>query len=190
MSNVSLMTRNAKSFWRWIKNIKAPKSIIPEILHRGQAANSDAEKADIFNNFFCLMFTREDTSALADLKAQRLYSLHSITTVSISADDVFRELYRIDHTKSSGPDSIPGRLLKEGAPFIDESFDTNNVLSNSQHGFRAKHSCLTQLLESIHHWACSLDRSLSTHILFLDFTKAFDSVPHSRLLLKLEAIGI
>lgn len=87
MSYVSLMTRNAKSFWRWIKNIKAPKSIIPEIVHRGQAANSDAEKADIFNNLFCSMFTREDTSALADLKAQLPYSLQSITTVSISADE-------------------------------------------------------------------------------------------------------
>ena len=90
MSYVTLMTRNAKSFWRWIKNIKAPNSIIPEIVHRGQVANSDVEKADIFNNFFCSMFTREHMSALADLKAQLPYSLHSITTVSISADDVFR----------------------------------------------------------------------------------------------------
>lgn len=94
---------------------------IQEIVNRGQVANSDTEKADIFNNFLCSMFTREDTSALADLKAQFLYSLHSITIVSISADDVFRELYRIDHTKSSGPDPIPGHLLKEGAPFIGES---------------------------------------------------------------------
>ena len=68
MSYVSLMTRNPKSFWQWIKNIKAPKSIIPAIVHRGQTANSDAEKTDIFNNFFRSMFT----SALADLKGQLL----------------------------------------------------------------------------------------------------------------------
>ena len=120
MSYVSLMTRNAKSFWRWIKNINAPKSIIPEIVHLGKVANSDVEKQH-FQQLLCSIFTREDTSGLADLKAQLPYSLNSITFVSISADNVFRELYRIDPTKSSGPDSIPGRLLKEGAPFIDES---------------------------------------------------------------------
>ena len=41
MSYVSLMTKNAKSFWRWIKNNKAPKLIIPETVHLGQVANSD-----------------------------------------------------------------------------------------------------------------------------------------------------
>ena len=81
-------------------------------------------------------------------------------------------------------------LARLVATQLQAFLDTNNVLSTSQHGLRAKHSCLTQLLESIHHWAHSLDRSLSTHILFLDFAKAFDSVPHGRLLLKLESIGI
>ena len=82
-------------------------------MHLSKVANSDVEKAGIF---FCTIFTREDTSALADLKAQLPYSVNSITSVSISADNVFR----IDPTKSSGPDSIPGRLHKEDAPFIDE----------------------------------------------------------------------
>ena len=81
-------------------------------------------------------------------------------------------------------------ILYQFAAQLQDFLYTNNVLSISQHGFMAKHSCLTQLLESIHHWAHSLDRSLSTYILFLDFAKAFDNVPHSRLLLKLEAIGI
>ena len=36
----------------------------------------------------------------------------------------------------------------------------------------------------------SLDRASSTHIIFTDFSKAADSVPHERLLLKLEQIGI
>ena len=46
------------------------------------------------------------------------------------------------------------------------------------------------LLQAVHDWARSLDRRNSTHCLFLDLAKAFDSVSHPRLLLKLEALGI
>ena len=38
--------------------------------------------------------------------------------------------------------------------------------------------------------ALSLENRSSVHCLLLDFSKAFDSVPHERLLLKLEALGI
>ena len=60
----------------------------------------------------------------------------------------------------------------------------------TQHGFWKHHSCQTQLLETIHHWAQSLDRRKSVHVAYLDFSKAFDSVPHHRLLLKLDSVGI
>ena len=52
------------------------------------------------------------------------------------------------------------------------------------------HQCLTQLLETIHQWAAALDKGKSIHAVFLDFAKAFDSVPLQRLLIKLDHIGV
>ena len=46
------------------------------------------------------------------------------------------------------------------------------------------------LFMAVRDWAGSLDHRNSTHCLFLDLAKAFDSVSHPRLLLKLEALGI
>ena len=45
-------------------------------------------------------------------------------------------------------------------------------------------------MQAVHDWAGSLDHHKSTHCLFLDLAKAFNSVSYSRLLLKLEALGI
>ena len=59
-----------------------------------------------------------------------------------------------------------------------------------QHGFRANHSCQTQLLSSVHDWAKTINNRSSVHAVFLDFSKAFDSVLHQRLLLKLDYLGI
>ena len=73
---------------------------------------------------------------------------------------------------------------------IAKKLDEHSKLSTVQHGFRPRHSCLTQLLETIHQWAATLDRAKSTHAIFLDFAKAFDSVPHQRLLIKLNHIGV
>ena len=73
---------------------------------------------------------------------------------------------------------------------IEEFLVNENKLNSSQHGFRKRHSCQTQLLETVHQWTKSLDRGDSTHVIFLDFSKAFDTVPHQRLLLKLDNIGI
>ena len=66
----------------------------------------------------------------------------------------------------------------------------HKLLNSSQHGFLKVGSCLTNLLcffEEIIKW---IDEGSPVDIIFLDFQKAFDKVPHQRLLLKLKAHGI
>ena len=71
-----------------------------------------------------------------------------------------------------------------------QSLECSDCFSVHQHGFRRKRSTVTLLLEAVNDWAILLEHRHSTHVLFLDFAKAFDSVPHLRLLLKLESLGI
>ena len=61
---------------------------------------------------------------------------------------------------------------------------------NSQHGFRSNRSTVSLLLQAVDDWSLCLEHRGTMHFLFLDFAKAFDSVPHERLLLKLNALGI
>ena len=66
----------------------------------------------------------------------------------------------------------------------------HNLLNSSQHGFLKARSCLTNMLcflEEITKW---IDIGSPVDIIYLDFQKAFDKVPHQRLLLKLKAHGI
>ena len=67
---------------------------------------------------------------------------------------------------------------------------SNNLFSASQHGFRPGRSCDTQLLEVIEDWTKHLEDSQSVDSVYLDFRKAFDSVPHARLISKLRGYGI
>ncbi len=68
--------------------------------------------------------------------------------------------------------------------------DANELLNDKQHGFRAKRSCETQLILTLDDFASAIDKCLQTDIAILDFTKAFDSVAHQRLFVKLRYYGI
>ena len=59
-----------------------------------------------------------------------------------------------------------------------------------QHGFVEKKSCLSNLLESVDAMLDLLEEGFPVDIFYMDFAKAFDSVPHYRLLTKLENMGI
>ena len=63
-------------------------------------------------------------------------------------------------------------------------------LSEDQYGFLPGRSCALQLLVVIEEWMRILDDRGAVDVIFLDFCKAFDSVPHRRLLLKLQANGV
>ena len=66
----------------------------------------------------------------------------------------------------------------------------HKILTDCQHGFRARRSCETQLVTLCHEIAESLDKNKQTDMIILDFSKAFDRVPHQRLLIKLRHYGI
>ena len=66
----------------------------------------------------------------------------------------------------------------------------NNLLSSNQFGFCPGRSCATQLLVTLYDWLYSLDNRVPVDCIYMDFKKAFDSVPHQRLLVKLKGYGI
>ena len=47
-----------------------------------------------------------------------------------------------------------------------------------------------QIIETVHDWMMALDNKTQTDAILLDFAKAFDKVPHKRLLSKLTSYGI
>ena len=66
----------------------------------------------------------------------------------------------------------------------------HKLINPSQHGFLKARSCLTNLLcflEEITKW---LDDGSPVDVIYLDFQKAFDKVPHQRLILKLKSHGM
>ena len=59
-----------------------------------------------------------------------------------------------------------------------------------QHGFRSGHSCESQLINTIDNIVRSMKDRNQVDLLILDFPKAFESVPHERLLMKLDHYGL
>ena len=87
--------------------------------------------------------------------------------------------------------SVVGKLLETLIrDHMVEFLVKHKLINTSQHGFLKARSCLTNLLcflEEITKW---VDDGSPVDVVYLDFQKAFDKVPHQRLLLKLKAHGI
>ena len=66
----------------------------------------------------------------------------------------------------------------------------NNLISGKQHGFVPFGNCITNLLSCIEEWSKILESDDTVDVIYTDFAKAFDSVPHQRLLKKLKNNGI
>ena len=68
--------------------------------------------------------------------------------------------------------------------------ELNNILNQSQHGFRKNRSCLTQLISHVDHIYNCLNSGNEVDVIYLDFAKAFDKVDHNVLLAKMRKYGI
>ena len=78
---------------------------------------------------------------------------------------------------------------------INKHLALDSILADCQHSFRSQRSCETQLVKFVHDIISNLDGAVNrghkqTDLTIMDFAKAFDKVPHRRLLHKLEYYGI
>ena len=86
---------------------------------------------------------------------------------------------------------LPGKILEKLVHRQLSGFlESNSLLSDSQHGFRAGRSTLHSIAQFTKYVNTKLDLKLPTLVTYIDFRKAFDCVQHKVLLDKLKHLGL
>ena len=106
-----------------------------------------------------------------------------VTPIHKKGDSSFTSNYRpisLTYTLSKVMESI---IKDHMLPHLVQ----NDLLNQNQHGFLPKHSTTSQLLECLYVWSQALDTGQRIDAIYLDFSKVFNSVLHSKLLAKLKS---
>ena len=237
-----------------IRSVTTERRNVPDVMFNGSLkADCAAAKASMLNQHFASCFTSVRPSPVAYAASQvEDVAVPALSDVHCDEDDVLRLLCGIKEGKATGPDGIPGRVLKACAFSASEvlsslfriSLDSgvlpqewkisnvvpvfkagdecqasnyrpisllsivskvlervvhnsllshiedNSLLSGVQFGFRPGCSTQEALLSVTKCWYEALDRRNSTVAVFLDLSKAFDSLPHGLVLQALERVGV
>ena len=242
---------NNKLFWRYVNSNRTTKAAISDLLKDdGTLATTDQEKAEVLNQQFSSVFTRENTDdipVLDDLPCQT-----SLSTINVTVEGVEKKLKKLRTDKSCGPDGIHPLVLKNLSSILSTPLCTifntslksgqvptqwkqgivtaifkkgrkclasnyravtltsivcklledliteeimkhlisNNRQDKGQHGFTPKRSTVTNLIQALNIWTEALAHGFPVDVIYLDFEKAFDKVPHERLLRQLQRYGI
>ncbi len=84
-----------------------------------------------------------------------------------------------------------GKVMEKIIKKIIENYlDSNDLIRDTQHGFKKGKSCLSNLLISQYYIMKLLDEKEVVDIIYLDFQKAFDKVPYNNLMMKVKSLGI
>ena len=104
---------NNKPFWKYVKSQKQETFGISALKSNGNAITDSLSKAEILNSQFKSIFTPQSGNTFPQLTGTQC---PKIKPLHISENGVFMLLDRIDVSKSSGPDKLPGiyNILKKG----------------------------------------------------------------------------
>ncbi|RMC21385.1 hypothetical protein DUI87_02248 [Hirundo rustica rustica] len=87
--------------------------------------------------------------------------------------------------------SVPGKVMEQFIlSAIMQHVQDGQGIRPSQHGFRRGRSCLTNLISFYDQVTSLVDAGMAVDVVYLDFSKAFDTVSHRTLLEKLAAQGL
>ena len=87
--------------------------------------------------------------------------------------------------------SVPGMLMEwiiSGT--IMDQLKVNQGIRPSEHGFTNGRSCLTNMISFYDKMTRLVDEGQAVDVVYLDFSKAFDTVPHNIIVEKLAAHGL
>ena len=137
-------------------------------------------------DFFCGPLCKIHTKSLDEGKL--LYDCTSaiVTPLHKKGSRTKPENYR-PVSLTSIPCNVLESLIRDQ---LLEHIKVHKLASTHQHGFISGRSCFTNLLEAIEDWTRAYDEGLDVGIVYLDYRKAFDTVPHKRLIKKLKAYRI
>ena len=244
--------RNPKRFWRHVRSYLKTRIGVSPLLSSPEDETSirheDKDKANILQDQFCSVFTKEPDGVLPHFASRTNKSID----MKLSIVKVRKEISALKSNKAIGPDEIHPDMLKQlidyvtvpifiimskslndgivpkewklahvspiykkGARNIAENYRpisltsivcrmmekimknqlmdhlvNEKLLSTKQYGFINKRSTVMQLLHYLDTCAESVALGKVVDAIYFDFAKAFDTVPHRRLLHKLKAYGI
>ncbi len=242
-----------KVFWSYVRNKLKTKSgvspLLKDISDKTSTKFNDKEKADILQDQFTSVFTKEPDGELPNFDSR---ATNHISDIEITTKMVEKKILSLDVNKACGPDEIHPRLIKElvnevstplatifnkslregyvprdwrnahvspiykkGARNLAQNYrpisltsiickimesitkdvildhlTTENHLSSQQYGFIPGRSTTTQLLNYLNSCIEAIAEGDVVDTIYFDFAKAFDTVPHRRLLKKLKSYGI
>ena len=86
---------------------------------------------------------------------------------------------------------LPGKLMEKLICGKFQNWITNNnLLSNSQHGFRKKRSTISAIATLLNDLYNNINTNRNSYIIFLDLKKAFDTISHKKMIDKLKLLGL
>ena len=175
LENIVFTRKDISAYIQKMNNNKAPG---PDGIYTRHIKELKEQIVEILTKIF--------NKSMSDSEIPEDFKLANVTAIFKKGDKSNASNYRpISLT------SLVGKLMESIIrDHIVEHLDKHNLIKNSQHGFRRNRSCLTNLLEFFHGIIENYDTHKSVDIIYLDFQKAFDTVPHIRLLEKLRAHGI
>ena len=113
----SFANNNNSKVYKYVRSLTKSHTI-PSTLHHGSiVADSDTDKANVFNDYFYSVFTQAST----DLSLPTKNPSH-LSHISITEEDVFNSLINLDTSKAMGPDGIPPIALSKCASVLYKPF--------------------------------------------------------------------
>jgi hypothetical protein len=253
-------SNNVKKIWQGVRDIislKSSKSLKPISLKINGAVVSDPTAvANSFNSYFSSIAESIRSQVPPSSKQYSFYLNHSnrnsMFLSPVTPEEVSNSILSLSSNKSSGPNSIPIKILKlihqdisfplsniinlsftkgrfpstlklskvipvfkKGSPLESSNYRPISLLSNiekifeklmhsrllsfldshsiiycRQYGFRKSHSTIQALINIVERIRQCIDKGHAAVGVFVDLTKAFDTVDHSILLSKLSHYGV
>jgi len=111
----SIIKTNPKRFWQYTKSRLNTNISINDIHGPDDVfVNNDLDKAKLFNNYFCSVFTNEDPHSIIPPFTLPM-TVTPCVSIDITPDMVLNKLLNLNISKSAGPDGWPPIVLKEVA---------------------------------------------------------------------------